>query len=517
MENRLAPAGSDLATYRRRLNTPPSRGARSLSAAPGLRRLYPSDAIDPFHLAILLGLVGVVSLVSLEFRAFSTLHAAVALALGIRYAVIGSIRAVYVAGYLATADVLWRMTKATVPWEFGKYGVLLVLFLLMVRQGGRRGLIPGAAVYFALLLPSALLTIEHFGLVDDLRQALSFNLSGPLALAGSIAFFSGLRRPERLDPAKLLLWMLVPIFGVFTLALSSTLRATRLDFGNYANFTTSGGFGPNQVSASLGLGTLLALLLLLHSRHYLLRLAFLGVAVAVQVQNLITFSRGGTFNLVIALVFFGIHYIQHPRLRKTLIGVLMVVAVAGIALVLPKLNAWTSGNLSERFTSLDTTGRKALAEADLQLFRENFVMGVGPGLSKFERRSSFRSPTASHTEFTRLLAEHGVLGLLALGILLLIAFQAYQLAPTALTKGWVAGMSAWSMAAMSHSAMRIVAISFVFGLATLPFRRAAENRRRSAQARDIQEARRAIALRARKPPSTPPPSTPPPPTAPHRP
>ena len=124
-----------------------------------------------------------------------------------------------------------------------------------------------------------------------------------------------------------------------------------------------------------------------------------------------------------------------------------------------------------------------MAEADLELFRENFVMGVGPGLSKYERRSSFRAATASHTEFTRLLAEHGLLGLTALGILLLIALQAYKLAPTALTKGWVAGMTAWSMAAMSHSAMRVVAISFIFGLATLPFQKIADNRRREMEAR----------------------------------
>ena len=56
-------------------------------------------------------------------------------------------------------------------------------------------------------------------------------------------------------------------------------------------------------------------------------------------------------------------------------------------------------------------------------------------------------------------------------VLVLIAWQAYRQAPTMLAKGWVAGLVAWSLAEMTHSAMRIVAISFVFGLACIPFHR----------------------------------------------
>lgn len=505
MDNRFAPAGLGPTPPNHavsgpvvdaRVSMPRAALARSsLGAGSATGAVARGDVIEPLHLVALLVAVGLAAVGTLEIRLLATVHAAVTLLIGLRYALVGSERALYVCGYFATADVLWRMTKARVPWEFGKYGLVLLMIVIMVKRGGRKGLLPGATLYLAMLLPSIVLTIDYFGLTGELRDALSFNLSGPVALAVSIAFVSGLRRPERLDLARFLLWMLVPVIGVFAIAFYSTLRATRLDFGDFANLTTSGGFGPNQVSASLGLGALISLLLMLHSRHYLLRLLFVGIAVALQLQNLLTFSRGGTFNLLVALAFFGLHFLHYPRLRRTLVLALLVSTVVGTALVLPKLDAWTSGSLSDRFTSLDTTGRKELAQADLRLFEDHFVFGVGPGLSKHERQSTYRSGIASHTEFSRLVAEHGLLGLLALGMLMLVAFRAYRLAPTVVTKGWVAGMAAWSLGAMSHSGMRIVAISFVFGLATLPFHRIVENRRHLQRARARALARQRTAPR----------------------
>jgi hypothetical protein len=78
---------------------------------------------------------------------------------------------------------------------------------------------------------------------------------------------------------------------------------------------------------------------------------------------------------------------------------------------------------------------------------------------------------ASHTEFTRLLSEHGTFGLLALLVLVAVAGLAYLRAPSALEKAWVSAFSGWAFIEMSHSAMRIMAISFLFGLAVIQWRR----------------------------------------------
>lgn len=382
-----------------------------------------------------------------------------------------SLRAFYVAAYMASADVFWRMTKAAVPWEYCKYAVVLLVLLIAVRRPVRVGLAQWASLYFFLLLPAVIETVQFFGVTDVLRKELSFNLSGPFALAAIVFLCSGLEG-EFPDLGRLLGWMLMPIVSAFAIAFYSTATASTLIFRNQANFATSGGYGPNQVSAVLGLGAFLCLLLALNTNGRGLRIFVLGLGALLLLQTLLTFSRGGAFNMVVASVLLSLHYIRRARARRILLVTLVLGGLLSFYLVLPRLNEWTAGSFSARFTNIDTTGRKSLAEADLRLFEDNLLMGVGAGLSKYERTNAFRQGIASHTEFTRLLAEHGLLGLLAFGILLLIGYQAYRLAPTVLAKGWVASLVGWSMAEMTHSAMRIAAISFVFGIATFAFHRA---------------------------------------------
>ena len=381
------------------------------------------------------------------------------------------LRAFYVAAYMASADVFWRMTKASVPWEYCKYAVVLLCVLIAMRRPIRMGLAQWASLYFFLLLPSVVDTIRYFGVTDVLRKELSFNLSGPFALAATVFICSGLEG-ELPDLGRLIGWMLMPIVSAFAIAFYSTITASHLIFTNQANFATSGGFGPNQVSAVLGLGAFLCLMLALNVTGKTLRLFLLGLGSVLMLQTLLTFSRGGAFNVVVAGALLSLHYIRRARARRILLATLIGGGLIAFYLVLPRLNEWTSGSFSARFTNIDTTGRKSLAEADLELFEANPLIGVGAGLSKYTRTNAFRQGIASHTEFTRLLAEHGLLGLFAFGILMLIGQRAYRLAPTVLAKGWVASMIGWSMAEMAHSAMRIAAISFVFGIATFAFHRA---------------------------------------------
>ena len=69
-------------------------------------------------------------------------------------------------------------------------------------------------------------------------------------------------------------------------------------------------------------------------------------------------------------------------------------------------------------------------------------------------------------EFTRLLADHGILGVVANVMMLAIAIQGYlkQKNPTA--RGIVAGLFFWSFFYMTQAATRTVAVSFTLGLMT---------------------------------------------------
>ena len=81
-------------------------------------------------------------------------------------------------------------------------------------------------------------------------------------------------------------------------------------------------------------------------------------------------------------------------------------------------------------------------------------------------RSTHRG-TAAHTEITRLLAEHGLFGLIAVLLLMGLAVRAWIKAPDAVARGFVAACVVWSLTEMGHSAMRIAVTAFVFGLGML--------------------------------------------------
>lgn len=401
----------------------------------------------------------------------ATAHALGTTALGVRYAIAARTapQAVYLAAYAAASDVLWRMTGARVFWEMGKYAsTLILLIVLVVNRTGKGFKVPSLA-YFALLLPSCILTVQAYGLGDS-RGPLSFNLSGPFALAVGVAFFSSFDiRRLRLD--TLLQHLLWPVVGIFTLAFYNTATAADIDFTPESNLITSGNFGPNQVSAILGLGVLLTLLLALHCRKNLIRWTFLLMSAGFAAQALLTFSRGGIFNVALCVGILSVHYVQHRRLRVILLGLLLVLLTFGSQFLLPRLDDLTGGTLKQRYSDLDTTGRDKVIRSDLEIWGEHPLLGVGPGLAAHSREGWFGFKVSPHTEYTRLVAEHGTLGAVSLLILLGIVFVAYQRAPHFVAKSWVAVLAGWSLAAMAHTGMRFAAISFLIGLATVRWSR----------------------------------------------
>ena len=132
-------------------------------------------------------------------------------------------------------------------------------------------------------------------------------------------------------------------------------------------------------------------------------------------------------------------------------------------MALPWLQDFTGGKFLERIRDTDLTGRDALMERDLELWSANAFLGVGPGRSKLTDAETGNFSLA-HTEFTRLIAEHGVLGALAFLLLLGMSCRAVTRARGGVPRGLAAGLQAWALLFMIHSAMRLAAPSFLFGL-----------------------------------------------------
>lgn len=148
----------------------------------------------------------------------------------------------------------------------------------------------------------------------------------------------------------------------------------------------------------------------------------------------------------------------------------LALAVGWFALI-PRLDSFTEGALEERFSDT-TTGRTDLAVNDVEIFGDNILFGVGPGMTKYQRlgydvcqlrNDDCVDEASSHTEFTRSLSEHGLVGVVALGFLVAITLQAFRrqgpdrvLAVTLLL---------WAMAQMAYANLRVVAVPLAFALA----------------------------------------------------
>lgn len=400
-----------------------------------------------------------------QFSALATLHAIITLAVGFWVAAFGRepVYAVYIAAYITGAEIIWRMNSAGVFWEVGKYAVIGILLITAFRLSPKKGSgLP--IIYFVLLLPSVILTVFDTSL-DSARDAVSFNLSGPLALAVCAWYFS----KTHLSAAEVraaMLMVVAPAIAVATRAVYTTLTTTSIDFTDESNFITSGGFGPNQVSNILGLGALFAVLYVMQVRERTtLRLVLLGIAIALATVSALTFSRSGIYNAGAALIAYILFTLRNISvLSKVIIPTGIVIGVAALVIV-PQLDAFTDGAFSTRYQDTGLSQRAEIAQADIDLWIQNPIAGIGPGQAAVSRAYG-SEPLAAHTEFSRLLAEHGLLGMLALAALAIMAVRNIIYARSPADRALIAALQVWMVFFFLNSAMRMVAPSFVFGLAT---------------------------------------------------
>ena len=425
--------------------------------SPGGRAFSPPGVTSFFLVHVLLGIA------ARESSIVSTIHAITVVAVGIGWALMGYERRVTAwAAYLVGAEAFWRMTGASVPWELGKYAFVVVAGLAILRSGRFRGAaLPG--VYAALLVPSALLVVWEAG-PQMARDAISFNLSGPLALAIGVWFFSRLALPKS-DIPVILVALVAPNLSVWSDAVSSTLGSATLEFRMMSNFAASGGFGPNQVSSMLGLGALSLLLLFATTRPPAwFSGVLLALMVALAAQCALTFSRGGLYTAGLAAGAAAIFLVRNVAIQRRLfLGGALAMAIA-VLTVVPWLVAFTHGAITSRFAAWETTGRVTLMRADFLTWKENPYLGVGPGMAEPNRALLFRAE-ASHTEWSRLLAEHGLLGIAAIVCLLEMGRRSLSVSQTPIERALAVALVVWAFVFMFHAGMRLAAPAFAIGLA----------------------------------------------------
>ena len=117
----------------------------------------------------------------------------------------------------------------------------------------------------------------------------------------------------------------------------------------------------------------------------------------------------------------------------------------------------------ERFI-LDLTGRALIYEIDLNIFIDHIFTGVGPGqATELREVYGYGKQVATHTEYSRMLAEHGLLGLFSLLILTGVSITHLLSSCSKKSKFIKILFGILAILTLSHSAMRVAMPSFIYG------------------------------------------------------
>ncbi len=374
-------------------------------------------------------------------------------------------RTVLIGAYIIGAEVLWRMAESSIFWEFGKYS-LVVLFSIALLRRSLYSFPSLPIVYFICLVPACILTLISLDM-SDARGKLSFNMSGPLSLVVCCWFFSHLKL-NGLVIRRLFLAIILPLISVGCTTLFYTVSNPDINFGGESNYETSGGFGPNQVSSLLGLGVFAAAACFIAFRNNVKYQLYFGIVVIfLSAQSVLTFSRGGMYNAVGSIVLIALFSFQNAAEGIKRIAPFAVVIVLFLALVFPFLDNFTGGKLQERFENTSGTNRAEVADSDIEMFFENPILGVGVGISKAYRKESLGLSSVSHTEFTRILSEHGAFGVISLLAMFAMTILNFKKHKVSLGRALTAGAVAWAILFMMNAGMRLAAPAFIFGMSFL--------------------------------------------------
>nr|WP_315199076.1 O-antigen ligase family protein [uncultured Flavobacterium sp.] len=398
------------------------------------------------------------------------------LAFGVYYIIKSKNRnneALIMSAYIVSVEILLRMTDGILLNEFGKYSILIFMFLGMVLSGFSKN----ALLYWLfllLLIPGVILSTLTLDFETDIRKAIAFNISGPVCL-GISAIYCYQRKISFDRLLGMITTFSLPLISVVVYLFLYTPSVKAVVTGTQSNFETSGGFGPNQVSTILGLGIFIFFVqLVLNSKSRLLQLVNGGFVIVFAFRGIVTFSRGGILTaMMMIFIFLAVLYFQANYKTKFKIGLIIVLSfVAGLG-VWGYSSLQTKGLINKRYANQDArgrekksqlTGRETLIASEMQMFWDNPILGVGVGRNKELREKETGIVSASHNEITRMLAEHGSLGLIDLIILLCTPIVLFLINRQNILA--LSFLIFWLLT-INHAAMRLAAPAFVYALSLL--------------------------------------------------
>jgi hypothetical protein len=372
--------------------------------------------------------------------------------------------------FLPSIEISRRvLSLGIIPYEIGKYMCLFYFIIFSMDKRIHTQKISTLFLFlFLFVFPSTL-----FMDLDNFQKKIVFSLMGIMNLALLGIFFSRvvLTTNEFKSILKRFILSIVPFLAIITIR---TPSFSEIDFDLGANSITSAGFGPNQVATVFGAAIFVIIVYQIVFKGSLFQFVK-GLDIillsAFSLRALLTFSRGGVLAPIMAFILpinilSKVQNIQKIIKNLTLISVLALVAFFSInfltgGLLLSRYKGETAGTIARsEETTLEeaTSGRTGIIENDFQIWLDNFIFGVGPGESpNYRDNYNFTGNKVTHTEFSRLLSEHGVFGfLINILLIIIIPFKILnsQLSPQ--VKYIKLALVLFAIFSMMHSAMRTV-------------------------------------------------------------
>ncbi|WP_255584693.1 O-antigen ligase family protein [Zunongwangia sp. SCSIO 43204] len=380
--------------------------------------------------------------------------------------------ALMAAAYMAGSEVYFRMTDGMIFYETGKYSVILFLLIGMFFKGTSSKTVP-YWLFILMMVPSILVSAINISYTANFRKLVAFNLSGPVCL-GIVAVYCYYKKIKKSDFEKVILMLLLPLISnMFYLYLyTPSLKESLINVS--ANYSATGGYGPNQISTIFGMGFFLICTRLFLVRDKLINLIDFILLGLMAYRAVVTFSRGGVFTGVICISTFLIfyYYKMDRKSRSAIFRKVLFIAAVGLGVWTFSL-VKTYGLISNRYTNKDasgklkediTTGRAELIETELHAFLNHPILGIGVGKGKEYREEQLGKSIATHNEISRMLSEQGLLGLISLLILIFVPVVFWFKFEN--NYYFLAFLAFWFLT-INHSAMRIALPAFVYGLALL--------------------------------------------------
>lgn len=380
------------------------------------------------------------------------------------------------AAYVVGSEVFLRMTGGNPLYEISKYGVMSFILMGMYYSGFSKGAVP-YWIFLLLLVPGIVMSAFVLNFDTNIRNVIAFNISGPVCL-GLASLYTFRRKIALEEINTILLSMGLPIVTCMVYLSLYTPNVQEVITGTESNFQTSGGYGPNQVATVLGLGMFIFFSrLILDSKTKFQIIINLIIALNITYRGMLTFSRGGMitgFLMIVLLVVF--LYFKSNYTGKVKLNYIIML------LVFAMLGTWvytsfqTGGLIDKRYANQDAagrvkasqfTGREDVAQNEINTFLKNPVFGVGVGKGAEVREDETGMQVLSHDEITRMLAEHGALGIVGLLILFFTPLVLYL--ENKFNMFLLCFVAFWFLT-INHAAMRTAAPAFVYSLSLLNVR-----------------------------------------------